>query len=364
MPTREKPKWPHRKETILTPAPNGQWVKKHRGKTYYFGTWDDPDGALVRWRREWPVITAGGEVQRVVASSEAIKSACQAFLNARRSDHEAGDIEWETFREVRGVCKRILKVLGDDRTIATIGPRDFASIMADVSHQSASSRAKMAGIVHRIFEWIAANRGGTFDYGSALKRPPAKAIRRQRNQRDDKTLRPAQIHAMLNVASERNRAILMLGINGGYGNKDVAMLRTADVDLDAAVINHFRNKTEARRVVPLWPETVKALKRCPRDHELMFPDSVGKPLVRRGQHGVCRMMETIRTASGVTATYYGFRYTFATIAAETGDDHARKLIMGHVIDGVSENYVMRFPMDRLLRVSGHVHDWLYSKASG
>ncbi len=30
----------------LTPNGNGQWSKKINGKVYYFGTWDDPDGAI------------------------------------------------------------------------------------------------------------------------------------------------------------------------------------------------------------------------------------------------------------------------------------------------------------------------------
>ena len=35
----------------LTPHPAGVWCKKIRGKLYYFGKWDDPEGALIHYKR-------------------------------------------------------------------------------------------------------------------------------------------------------------------------------------------------------------------------------------------------------------------------------------------------------------------------
>lgn len=35
----------------------GQWIKRHKGRTYYFGT--DKDAALKRFVSEWPDILAG-----------------------------------------------------------------------------------------------------------------------------------------------------------------------------------------------------------------------------------------------------------------------------------------------------------------
>jgi hypothetical protein len=36
----------------LTARANGQWGKRVNGRWYYFGKWDDPQGAYVRYLRE------------------------------------------------------------------------------------------------------------------------------------------------------------------------------------------------------------------------------------------------------------------------------------------------------------------------
>jgi hypothetical protein len=42
---RTKPNKPHADFRLFAHA-RGKWAKKVRGRMYYFGTWDDPNGAL------------------------------------------------------------------------------------------------------------------------------------------------------------------------------------------------------------------------------------------------------------------------------------------------------------------------------
>ena len=61
---------------------------------------------------------------------------------------------------------------------------------------------------------------------------------------------------MLKVANRAVRAYLMLAINGGFGQTDLATLEKGAVDYSAGRIDMYRNKTGVRRIIPLWSETV------------------------------------------------------------------------------------------------------------
>lgn len=358
MPT-PKPKWPYRHETVLTPASNGQWKKKHKGKAYYFGPWNAPKAALERWRAEWPLIVRG-ETQKLTQTDRGdLKAALESYLNARRQDHERGELAWDSYREYKDICAGLLRVIGRTRDVAGIGPTDFQRVAIDIERLSPIRRGVWVTKTRTVFGWIERHYGLAIDFGHDFKGPARRVIRKQMNARQDKTLTAEQIHKLMAVANDQAKALILLGINGGYGNSDVAALPAEAVDLDAGIIDYHRHKTQARRVVPLWSETVDAIRKIiVPGQPLLFADAKGRPLVRRGTNDICRIMGELRNASGVKATFYGFRYTFATIAAETGDDHARALVMGHVIDGVAENYVLRFPRERLVKVVDHVHGWL------
>ena len=101
-------------------------------------------------------------------------------------------------------------------------------------------------------------------YGGQFKKPTLKEKRRSRSERDrangKRIFEPPQVRLMLEQAQGQLRAMILLGINGGFGNTDCAELPIAALDLDVAVIEYERPKTAVQRVVPLWPETVTALR--------------------------------------------------------------------------------------------------------
>lgn len=364
MTTPGKPIWPYKSETVLTAHNNGQWSKKHKGKVYYFGTWDDPKGALERWRQEWHYIT-GGEVtprERAAAGCPLLDS-LNAYLNERHKQMDRGDIEYSTYREYKDAVKVIAGVFGDGREVGTLKPVDFMGLLDNVSHLSPMKRGKFVDVTRRMFNWVEKQYGAKVEYGEFFKRPSARLIRRQRNQREEKILKPKQVFDLMKVADDTMTAIMWLGINGGFGNTDVAKLVPADVDFKKKMIDGSRHKTEALRKVPLWPETIKAIKKVYNPNSpFLFLDQYGKCFVRRGTNNISDNMQDIRDATKhKDVTFYWFRYTFGTVAAEVGDDHAKNLVMGHVIDGVPENYILRFPMKRLVKITNHVRDWLFTK---
>ncbi len=63
---RSKPKKPHPEFPLFAHA-SGVWAKKHGGKHHYFGTWDDPEGAL----REYEAWLGGGGPNRTGPTNNA-----------------------------------------------------------------------------------------------------------------------------------------------------------------------------------------------------------------------------------------------------------------------------------------------------
>ena len=78
----------------LTAHPNGHWCKKHKGTQFYFGPWDDWEGALAEYNEEWPHILKNGKRPsdvdladtpgdtRADKSEATVGEMCDAFLDS------------------------------------------------------------------------------------------------------------------------------------------------------------------------------------------------------------------------------------------------------------------------------------------
>jgi integrase len=60
-------------------------------------------------------------------------------------------------------------------------------------------------------------------------------------------------------AGELAKAMILLGINCGFGNADCGKLPLSAIDFKAGWVNFPRPKTAVERRCPLWPETITAL---------------------------------------------------------------------------------------------------------
>jgi integrase len=186
---------------------------------------------------------------------------------------------------------------------------------------------------------------------------------------------------MLDAATPQVRAAILLGINCGFGNTDVADLPVSKLDLDRGWHNFGRPKTGVERRCPLWAETIEALReviaqrRKPKDEvdaDLVFITRHGQRYVRLKENGTWNdaisretgklLRELCLKRPGLN--FYTLRRTFRTIGDEARDQPAVMHIMGHA-DSDSDmraTYRQFIDDDRLQAVVDHVHDWLFSRA--
>jgi len=106
-------------------------------------------------------------------------------------------------------------------------------------------------------------------------------MRQHRNSQPKKLFTPNQLNSLIEAASPQVKAMILLGINCGFGNTDSGTL-TID-RIENGWHNHPRPKTGVERRARLWPETVAALLAVIGDRETgcVFVTRYGKPWITR-----------------------------------------------------------------------------------
>jgi integrase len=203
-----------------------------------------------------------------------------------------------------------------------------------------------------------------------LEKPTAKEMRKARKTRQAKFFEPAEIKLLLRHASPQMRAMILLALNCGLGNEDLALLKASN--LKDGWLDYPRVKTEVDRRVPLFPETIAALAAIPVNADgYVFHTKYGnlwtKPNKKDGTNPIsdrftklCKNLDLYKKGRG----FYSLRHTCATIGEECGDSKAIEFILGHVplAEDMSVPYRERMLDERLRKVTEHIRQWAFAKS--
>ncbi len=387
------PHWPPkpRKDFPLTPHPSGAWQKKINGKVYYFGRWGKRvNGKLVRlpddgWQEAEAIYKAqaedlyAGRTPRVKKTGEGLKlrELCNHFLTAKKRKLKAGEITAPTFEGHQQTTDLLIEEFGKERLVDDLAADDFGVLRSVMAERWGPVRlGNKITAVRSVFKYgyEAGLIVNAVRYGPEFVKPSAAVMRKQRAKNGEKMLEADQLRRLLNAATVQLKAMILLGINCGFNNKDCADLPLDAVDLKRGWINFPRPKTGIDRRCPLWPETVEALKaaiaeRPEPQHEaaegLVFVTTRGRPYLSRGQaNPVSVMARDAMKAIGIHRAGIGFatlRHVFRTIADGSRDQPAINHIMGHADSSMGDVYRERINDDRLVAVAEYVRSWLFPK---
>ena len=380
----------------LTPHASGAWQKKIRGKIHYFGKWGRRvNGVLERvegdgWEealKEYKAVADdlhAGRTPRVDREGLTVGDLCNRFLTAKLRKQDAGEIGRQTFADYKIVTDLLVATFGANRLVDDLAADDFGALRDRMVKQWGPVR--LANTITRaksVFKFGTDN--GLIEravrYGSEFKKPSQAVLRRHRAKAGERMLEPEQLRKVIDAAPVPLKAMILLGLNGGLGNFDCASLPLSAVDLDAGWLNYPRPKTGIGRRVPLWPETVAAIREArdarpkPADLEscgLLFLTAVGTPWIRpsasyRSDHLTKRFIELLQKLKlhRERFGFYTLRHVFRTVADECRDTPAVDLIMGHADPSMAGHYRERIDDARLVAVTDHVRAWLFvEKAEG
>lgn len=220
--------------------------------------WADPDAALKSYLEQKDALHAGRK-PRPDPSAVTIKDVANDFLNAKQALVNTGELSARTWADYKQVCVMVLAHLGKSRLAEDVGPDDFAALRKKVAKRWGPQRlgSKLIQYTRCLFKH--ASDAGLIDrpvrFGPGFKRPSKKALRLNRADAGPKLFNDDEVRRLIDAAGPSMRAMILLGINCGFGNADCGELPLSAVDLDKAIIDFPRPKTGILRRCPLWPDT-------------------------------------------------------------------------------------------------------------
>src|SRR5689334_3950947 len=115
------------REFPLTRHPNGQWVKKIRGKIHYFGT--DRQSALDRYQEERDDLHAGRK-PRGRRDGTTLADVLNSFLHSKQLLTQSGELSPRSYADYEKTCDRIADILDKRRLITDFGNDDYEQLRA------------------------------------------------------------------------------------------------------------------------------------------------------------------------------------------------------------------------------------------
>jgi integrase len=317
-----------------------------------------------------------GRKVRADAGGLAIKDLANAFLNAKQALVDSGELTKRSWQDYQAACDLLVARFGKGRLVADLDPDDFAGLRTNLAKKWGP--VTLGNVIQRmrvVFKFAADN--GLIDrpvrFGQEFKRPSLKMVRIDRARKGVKLFTAEEIRRLLATAGVQMRAMILLGINCGFGNADCGRLPQAAVDLDAAMVDFPRPKTGIPRRCPLWPETAAAVREVsavrpePKNEEhagLVFITKYGLPWAKDTADQTlaketAKLLRALNINGRKGLGFYALRHTFRTVADEAKDQPAADFIMGH--ESPHRSSVCRETISdaRLRAVTDHVRGWLF-----
>ena len=334
----------------LTLHPTGQYCKKIKGKLYYFG--NNKKIALQRYLEQAAYLHTGSAAKPNLNSNFSLKTLCNLYLDHQESRVAIREIKLRHLNDQTSILRSFVQFIGSNRVVSNISTIDLQNY-----RRKLIKMGKAAHTINNVIASIKAMYNWAMDNEVINHAPNLKAIKKVPIPKVEKpTFGMPQIQKLLEKASIQMRAMIWLGLNCGFGCTDCAELRWDNLNLKDFRVSFPRGKTGIDRNLPLWPETVEALKQVARLGELIFYTSKGNPWLRTIQstnkHGNPKYTKNdaisknfskllkktdIKTEKGVG--FYTLRRTAATLTAESGDPFAVQRLLGHANLKMATTYV-------------------------
>jgi integrase len=354
-----KPPKPDRPKGFpLYAHPAGYWAKCIRGKTYYFGKWNEKDAALDKYLAERDYLVAGKKPPN--ADGLTILEVLDRFLVARQRKVNTGELKIGTYLDYKRTCAKVVDKFGGLYLDSMI-PEDFSPIREHLaSGVGIETHAKRIREARVAMNYLSEITGQKPNWGKSFMEPSARSKRMVKSK---KLYSAEQVRGFIAAAgSSQLNAMILLGINCAFGNGDCASLKWSDLDLSKGWHRLPRAKTGIARKASLWPETILALANVQTDRRgLVFKTRLNNPWIRESDGKSARVDSIACEARKLGLEFYTLRHTFRTVADGGGDSRAIDAVMGHAPSArdMGSVYIQEISDERVQKVVEAVRSWLF-----
>ena len=242
----------------LFPHASRRRAKKIRQKTHFFGRWGNTvlgevvsvdnveasaSEALGELNRQWPYLSEGRTPPPVNADGCTVRDLCNLFLTEKQSRIENGELTQYSFNEYHRIAENVVSFFGRDRIVDDLRPDDFSEFRSALGKGCGVVTLKSKINRARVLFKFASDRqliDRPVAYCGAFDRPKDKVLRQARNVAGERLFERDQLLKILDTldgkpitvegkdkpvklpASAAMRAMVLLGLNAGFGNTDVA----------------------------------------------------------------------------------------------------------------------------------------------
>jgi len=213
------------KDFPLFPHATRRWAKKVRGRTFYFGPWDDPQGALEEWLRVKDDLLAGKTPRPRGTAGLVLRRLCDEFRAFKLRQLEAGEIARTTYQQYEKAGRLLCDFFGRERLVSDLEPDDFGEFRAELAKRYGTvALGAWMQWCRSIFKFGYDNRylDAPVLFGTQFAKPSRKTIRRALRNRAPRLLTPEEVKKLLWKSGPVMKAMILLGINCGYGATDIS----------------------------------------------------------------------------------------------------------------------------------------------
>lgn len=353
----------------LTPRHDGRWAKKIYGKVVLFkGTADE---ALAAYREHMDKLGGNPPDERLQ-----IYNLLEAFMCSKEVDLHAGQLTDRSFREYHLACDEVLAQFGRSRPLEELNRADAEALRARLTKGVAVTTQRGRIVRTRsIFLFAFDQEMMARPFHKWIKQVPKGAIKSHAAKQPPRLMTCEEIRQMVAAAAAPLKAMILLGVNAGYGNSDCSNVELQWLDLDAGWSTFPRFKTGEHRKAKLWPITVQAIREAiasrPEAKDAtharrLFLTRCGTLWVKphRNDCAVSKEFRKLAIKLGIHRpglSFYSLRHCFETVGGGCRDQVAVNAVMGHVDQSMAANYRHGIENERFVEVAEHVHRWLFGK---